>query len=353
MKVTKKTIFVGIALAATLTLGAVEAQVPAAETLDVYVKDAHDAEVHRRYLTQRYDYMSANQARLEIPNASLAKAVYAKGEFEDYLIRKGMIVQKGDTTIKEPARGIINPLVDAALSIEWIQTVYALTFNIEDFETCGAIPCTFTTNDSSGTGAVALDATSQVNGTNSLRCDIAAANDGCRLTKTLTSASTYYAQFYYFIPTGFTFGANGYTALFAFQDSAGGNPVRCTIEDYGVIRITCAGDELGYTDTSINVTLNTKTRLEFKAVIGATTGDLDIWKDSTTEGSPTYNGSGTLNTGTQNITGFILGGYHPDIVNDKFYDDACVDVAFMGTACATISASTPSMESSNWFFLFE
>lgn len=337
-----KKILVGTALLGTLAVGGIEATVPAHEGLDDYTKGKiEDSQQHRKWLSDRLVYMTDNQQRIGIPDASLAKAVYAKDEFENYLVRKQMVDVKGGDIKRDAPKGVVEPVLDALLSIEWIQKAYALTFDIEDFESCGAIPCSFTSDDSTGTGDMNLDAGSIVNGTDSLRCDIAAANDGCRLTKTLTSASTYYFQYYYFVPTGWTFGASGYAALWNVGDGAG-NPVRCNIEDYGALRITCAGDELGYTDTSLNVALNTKTRLEFRIVISTTAGDLDIWLNNTTEGSPSYNGSGTLNTGAQNITQFTLGGYHPDIVNDKYYDDTCANTAFMGgTLCVAVAASTP------------
>ena len=331
---------VGIAMVSTLALGAVEAQVPPSDPLDSFTKDTVSGSVsHRKYLKERYNYMKANQEKLNIPDAAIDKAIYAQDEFENYLLKKGFTKVK-DGNISDHPRGIIKPLLGEISKIDLVQKAYALTFGMEDFESCGAIPCTFTTNGSYGTGAMSLDNTSKVNGTNSLRCDINAANDGCLLYKDVASASTYYIQYYTFYPTGWTFGASGYAGLFSTGDGVGA-PVYCNIEDYGTIRITCGGDELGYTDTLLNIAVNTKTRLEFKIQISATTGDLDIWLNNTTAGSPNYNGSGTLNTGSQNITTVGLGGYHPDIVNDHFYDDTCIDTSFMGTLCAVASSVAP------------
>jgi hypothetical protein len=283
--------------------------------------------------------MEANKERLNIPTEAIAKAHHSRDDFNSYLKRKKMVEVDGGA-ISESPKGIAD-VVDGLLSKVKTSRAYAYTFGKEDFESCGAIPCTFTSDGSYGSGAVNLDATSKVNGTDSLRCDIAAADDGCVLQKTLTSASEYYVQYYIFVPTGWTFGASGYLSIWATEDGVG-NPVYCNIEDYGTLRIICDGDELAYTDTGLDIPLNTKTKLEFKVRISNTTGDVDIWVNNDTSGSPDYNGSGTLNTGTQNITGFYLGGYHPDIVADKFYDDVIVDTAFIGAGAV---ASLPERKS--------
>lgn len=213
-------------------------------------------------------------------------------------------------------------------------------FNTEDsppfsetFETSTTTTSKFDSDGSYGTGAFTLDSTSKVNGIDSARCNISTAGDGCVLTETLSyypQNVEYYAQFTILLPTGFAIGGSGYLSLFSFGDGVG-NPVYCNLEDYGTIRLICDGDELAYTDTGIDIPLNTPTTLEFRVKVGATTGDLDIWKNEGDIANPTYNGSGTLNTGTQNITSFSIGGYHPDIVNDKYYDDVYISTGFIGT----------------------
>lgn len=334
-----KTIAAGIVGALVLGGGvAAELQVPAYEQRDDFIKGSvARAKEERDHLTERVAYMEANRDELAIPQSAIDKAHYAKNEFDGYLQRKKMV--DGNGNIKESPKGVIEPIL-GALSLGAMKA-YAFTFGKEDFESCGAIPCTFTTNGSYGSGNFALDATSKVNGTDSARCDITAADDGCVLQKTLTSASQYYTQYYIFFPSGWTFGVNGYLSIWATEDGVG-NPVYCNVEDFGALRIICDGDELAYTDTGLNIALNTKTRLEFRTKISGTVGDVDIWLNNTTEGSPDYNGSGTLNTGTQNITGMFIGGYHPDIVNDKWYDDVIVDTAFIGSG--TPAASTPEAQ---------
>lgn len=289
------------------------------------------AEHHRAYLEQREIYMHEQKDIQNIPLEAVLKSTYARDNFEEKLLETKFITTKGGE-IKAPKQSV----VDKIITMDFVQTAYAYTFGKEDFESCGAIPCSFTGNGSYDGGAMNLDATSKINGTDTVRCDISAVGD-CSLYKDVTSDNEYYFQFYILLPTGFTFGANGYMTLFTTGDGVG-TPVYCSLEDYGTVRITCSGQELSYTDTGINISLNSPTRLEFKMRISTTTGDLDIWKDNTTEGSPTYNGSGTLNTGPDNITLVSIAGYHPDVVADTYYDDVILDTAFIGTGAAV---STP------------
>lgn len=314
-----KTTVVGL-LAATMLAG-----ITPLKHDDAFGGKGELAQSHRKYLAERKLYMETNKEALGIPQTSVDKAVYAQNTFENYLLKKRYINKKGGN-IHNPSSTLLGSIVS---NFPVINRVQAYTFGIEDFETCVSIPCTFTSEDSYGTGAFALDATSKVNGTDSARCDISTAGDGCILAKTLTSGSVYYIQMQVFFPTGWSFGPNGYLTLFDVGDGTG-NPVYCNVEDYGTLRITCAGDELGYTNTGLDISLNTITRLEFKITISSSAGDVDIWLNNTTESSPSYDGSGTLNTGTQNITKFNIGGYSPDVVGDKYYDDVIADTSFIG-----------------------
>lgn len=215
----------------------------------------------------------------------------------------------------------------------------------EDFEDADPLPGEFDSDDSYGTGNFVLDSSSQVNGTYSARCDAPADDDGCALTETLTASTTYYAQMSIKLASDWSFGANGYNQLFAFGDGTG-NPVYCNLENYGTARITCNGDEIGYIDTGIDVPINTITQLEFRVKISASTGDLDIWIDNDTEGSPDYNGSGSLNTGTQPITSLFIGGYNADGIEDRWYDDICIGYTFFGSTCfAAGGGGTPWFDS--------
>lgn len=342
-------ILAGVTVAGLLVVGGIEAQVPAPDKLDGFVKNEQTAKTFRKYLTERAVYLESQKDIQLIPKEVIDRAPLQVMELEDYLLKKGYTDIEGGE-IKQPPKptpvenllnkGIMRPTLAYLSDLKLIPRAYAFLFGKEDFESCGGgIPCTFTSNDSYGTGTMTLDATSKVNSTNSLKCTIVAADDGCLLTKSITSTAETWIQLYYLIPTGWTFGVNDYASLFGTEDAIAGLDVYCNIENYGTVRITCSGATLAYTDTGIDLALNTKHRLEFRIKISATVGDLDIWLNNTTEGSPSYNGSGTMNTGVTNMAYFFLGGYHPDAVNAKYYDDAIQDSAFIGLG--TVAASTP------------
>ncbi len=217
----------------------------------------------------------------------------------------------------------------------------------EDFEDADPIPGNFDIDGSADTGSFELDASSTVNGTYSARCETPANGDDCLLIETVTSSTTYYAQMSVFLPSDWSFGGTGYAPIFSFSDGTG-LPVYCLYEDYGSVRITCAGDELGYIDTGINVPLNTKTQLEFRATIGNGTGTLQIWKDNNTEGAPDYS-STTLNTGSQPITSFRIGGANPDAIEDRWYDDMCVGYTFWGSTCFAVGGAVQDVMDVLWF----
>jgi len=298
------------------------------------------AETHRKYLEERAVYITENADRLNLPQKTRDSAQIAKDNFEDHLIEKKYINTKGEK-IEKPKQTVIEAIGEELGQIQLINKAYAFVFGKEDFESCGSNPCSFDGDNSYGSGAMNLDSTSKVNGVDSARCDVGAINSGCVWYKDIASAGEYWYQITLFLPTGWAIGAASYLSLLNTGDGVGA-PVYCNLEDYGTVRITCSGDELSYTDTGINVSLNTKTKLEFRIKIGAATGDLDIWKDNNVQGSPDYNGSGTLNTGTQNITYVDIGGYNPDIVNDRFYDDVIVNTSFIGDG---VESSTSNIKS--------
>lgn len=285
------------------------------------------AEHHRDYLTQREAYMQANQIGLNIPPYAIEKAVNAKNKFEDTLLEKGYTKDRSGV-IESPNTSVI----DIVSELDFVEEVVAFSypFGKETLEDCSSLPCTFTGDYSYGGGAMNLDNTSKVNGTDSLRCDITDAETGCVLGKTLTSDDTYYVQYYLFLPTDFDFGGNSFFGIYSV-DNGLATPVSCNLEDYGTVRIACFG-ELGiaYTDTGINVATGTPTKLEFKVRVGTTTGDLDIWKNNDSELLPDFNGTGNYSLGTSSIVYFDIGGHHQDIDTDAFFDDIIADVGFIG-----------------------
>lgn len=283
---------------------------------------------HRSYLEQREAYMKANQERLNIPDESVQKSTYSRDKFEERLLETQFIKTKGGE-ITPPKKTIVEEII----SMDFVQIAYAFNFGKEDFESCGAIPCSFDSNDSYSSSDMALDSTSKINGTDTMRCDTEAVDSQCAVSKTITGNKTYYIQYQLLLPTGFTLGTEGYLSLFSTSDGTADPdaPIYCSLEDYGTFRLTCQGEfGIAYTDTGINISLNDPTRLEFRIKADTSTGDLDIWVDSDIEGSPSFNGTANYNTGSGDITKFTIGGYHPDIVNDIYYDDVIADTAFIG-----------------------
>lgn len=302
----------GIALAAPI--------VPAEVAVHGQFDTKEKVETHRKYLKERADYYEQIGLSQEHKN----EAAHAKDAWEQKLLDDGFVDVKGGQVKEKPTKR--QSVLETVVSMDWVQRAYAYTFGKNDWETCGTAVCNF--DSLGGSGMEALDNTSKVTGTYSGRCDIAGAGS-CIWRKSVTSANEYWMQMKIFIPSGWTFGASAYAGLLYLSDTTSG-PVYCNIENYGSVRITCAGPELPYTDTGINLSLNTVHTIEIRVKTSTTVGDVDIWVDNTTEGSPDYNGSGTLNTGADSITEFYPGGFYPDAVNDIFFDDVILNTGFIG-----------------------
>lgn len=74
---------------------------------------------------------------------------------------------------------------------------------------------------------------------------------------------------------------------------------------------------------------------------GSTDGDVDIWVNNTTEGSPDYDGSGGLNTGTDNVDDIQAGvTYAPEAISTTYHDDIVIDTAFIGEAISGGGSTT-------------
>lgn len=315
----------------------VEVNLPKTEPIDSFIVNIERAKTHRKYLKERKEYMIANKDIIGIPEDAVERAILVEEEFDNYLLRKKYITDKNDKELKEPPRGLVEPIKDKISSMQWVNKAQAYVFGKEDFESCVSIPCTFDYEGGYGGSVMSLDSTSKVNGVDSARCDTNSTDSGCTLDKEVTADTEYYAQFFVFLPTGWSVGGSGYLSMMSFLDSGFGQPIYINFEDYGTVRITAGGDELGYTDTGIDIALNTLTCIEIRANINASTGDLDIWSSSdcdATEGSPNYDGSGSLNTGSDSIEIIEIGGYRPDIINDHYYDDVIIDTGFIGGVVA-------------------
>lgn len=211
----------------------------------------------------------------------------------------------------------------------------ALLFGPEKFE--AGSPGAFDAVDSEGWGLAdaALDTTSKVEATNSI-IYTATGEGAARAEEDLGSGySDLYFQLKGFFPTGWAFGASSYTGFFVARNAGDSSSILWfNIEDYGSIRITANGT-MGYTNTGIDIPINSVFTLEFRIKISATVGNISIWLNNTTEGSPDYN-SGNINTGTTNFQVIKFGNYYAPEAHSSFYlDFISMDTAFIGTRSST------------------
>jgi hypothetical protein len=204
------------------------------------------------------------------------------------------------------------------------------TFGTETFES-GSPGVFDSVGNVWGSPTATLDTTSKVTGTNSIK--ISSSGPGSAIAvKDLGSTQTdLYLQIKGFIPSGFTFGADGYTGFLAFRSSIDNNIIAFNIEDYGSIRLTVVGSTLSYTDTGINLPTNSVFTLEVRAKISATVGNVSVWLNNSTSGSPDYN-SGNVNTGSTAFQKIVVGAhYAPNAHSDWYFDNVTANTSFIGS----------------------
>jgi hypothetical protein len=109
------------------------------------------------------------------------------------------------------------------------------------------------------------------------------------------------------------------------------NIIAFNIEDYGSIRLTVVGSTLSYTDTGINLPTNSVFTLEVRAKISATVGNVSVWLNNSTSGSPDYN-SGNVNTGSTAFQKIVVGAhYAPNAHSDWYFDNVTANTSFIGS----------------------
>jgi hypothetical protein len=333
---------IGLGIVGTLAFGATVPIVPSEEVNDFL--SVEEIKSERIYLEQREAYYRATGMEQKY----IDQAVYSRDSLEEKLVNKGFIKVKNEVEVVKPVKK--ETVLETIVSYDYgslINTAYAYTFGKEDFETCttGTLPCSFTSNPA-GFGAFVktVDTTSQVNGTNSLECAFTG-EAACYLQQTLTSDDEYWFQFSGLIPSGFTFGASGYTGLTLVLDTGGSTQViRFNIENYGTNRLTANSTTLGYTNTGIDIPEGTPFKLEFRVKVSATVGDIDVWLDNDTSGSPDFDSGANDNLGSTNIGYWNVGTtYNPDITGySMFWDDAITDTAFIGAGAVEATSTVNS-----------
>ncbi len=306
---------------------------------DRLVTNAHEARVWQRFHAERLKALETNP---EAPQKTVEAARYAKDRFDNYLLQKGYSKTKGGKiesqateVIKDKFRKGLEVVASALLP----DKAYAYLFGIEDFENCSSLPCSFNNTSVWGSVTGSLDHTSKVEGEDSFKTVVG--GEGIATLESVNyNEDEVWVQFKIFIPSGMTWGASGYFNTLLLEDSGNGLVFGLTIEDWGAPRLTMMGDPLGWTDTGIDLTAGAVNTIEVRFKKGTTNGDVDIWHNNSNGASPDYNGSGTMNTGTDNVDDVKVGvAYSPESdVSDLYFDDFGVDLGFIG------SLTTPPSE---------
>jgi hypothetical protein len=204
----------------------------------------------------------------------------------------------------------------------------AFLFDKETFE--GGSPGTF---DSVGTiwgdATATLDTTSKVNGSNSI-IFANTGEGGAAAVKSLgADRSEIYLQIHGFIPTGFAFGASNFCGLISIFDSGDNSRIYANIENWGTVRLTFGGD-VSYTNTGVDLPVNSVFKLEIYIKKNATTGSIKVWLNNNTEGSPDYS-SGDVNTGAGTMRKYQFGkSYVPESMSSYYLDDISMTDTFLG-----------------------
>ena len=305
------------------------------------IKSARDAAAWRKYLTERVQYLETKD---DLPAYVLEKAVEAQNKFENGLIQKGYTDEAGGV-IREPSVSfgeILKGTLKRILAVILPEKAYAYIFGSEDFETCGSLPCSFDMDDSWDDVTPSFDHTSKVSGVDSLK-EVVTGEGGGSMKKDGFSTNEIWVQFKVWVPDPVSWGGSGFFSILMLQDGSSNDTIWINVEDYGTARLSVAGDVLDYIDTELDLVEGVVNTIEMKVKIGSSAGDIDIWLNNTTQGSPSYNGSGTMNTGTDNIDAVLAGlNYAPENgISTTYFDDVIVNNSFIGVGVSNASPYAP------------
>ncbi|HEX2242235.1 MAG TPA: hypothetical protein VHK27_03060, partial [Gammaproteobacteria bacterium] len=258
---------------------------------DGLIKNVREVHAWRDYHKERVEYL---KTQTDLPPRVLEQALHGQKKFEDYLQKKGYADREGNlkrlkiSLFLDAMKGKVKRLLAAILP----KVAYAYVFGKEDFESCSSLPCSFTSNVAWGSVTASLDSTSQVQGTKSLK-NVVSGEGGGAMKKSGLSTSEMWVQFKIKVPNPVTWGASGYFSMLTLQDSSSNAKIWLNVEDYGSPRIILDGDNLPYTNTGLDLTAGATSTVEIRVKMGTSNGDVDIWLNNTTQGSPNYNGFGT------------------------------------------------------------
>ena len=295
-----------------------------------FIKNVHDAQTWQKFHKER---LAGIERELGTDSKAYIAALQAQDDFEQQLIQEKYLNEKGgkiDGSNLDWVRKGIKKSVAEIFSYVLPSTAFAYFFGTEDFENCSTLPCSFNNNLAWGGAAPSLDATSQVNGIDSLKETVTSEGGGA-LEYINLNRDEIYAKFNVFIPSTMTWGAAGYFNTIQFEDVNNNIVFWLSVEDWGSARLTMHGDVLPWTDTGLNLTKGAVNTIQVRFKKGTTNGDVDIWLNNTNQSSPNYNGSGTLDTGTDNVDDILAGvTYAPNAISTTYYDDIAFDPMFIG-----------------------
>lgn len=218
----------------------------------------------------------------------------------------------------------------------------------EDFETggLGTMDGLYT----AGGGSVTYDSGSEIEGTYTAEVGGGASSVASIYKDLLTDFTEIYVQFKVKIPSGFAWNSATYMGLFNVASGSFSGTARLylNVENYGALRLTLGGD-ISYTDTSINLTAGTEHTIEMYIKKSATVGQVKIWVDNNTEGSPDYDSGSSTNTGATAFRWLRYGnGFKDDAADAYFIDDLKADTAFIGFTGGTATLTT---QDASWTFV--
>ncbi len=300
---------------------------------DKLITSSHEARSWQNFHRERV----AGLIREGAPQEEIDSALYAQDQLESYLLGKGYTKEKkGEvrSQAKEFFEKTFKNVLEEIISFMLPETVYAYLFGSETFESCSSLPCTFTNHSTWGSVAGSLDSTNKAVGVKSFKT-VVTGEGSAALESTNYSRDEIWVQFKVYIPSNIAWGASNYFSILRYEDTADGLVFSMNVENSSSnARLTMSGDTLSWTNTGLNLTKGATNTIEVRFKKGTSNGDVDIWLNNSTQGSPSYNGSGTLNTGTDNVDDILIGmRYAPENgISTLYFDDYTIDSAFIGTA---------------------
>lgn len=190
---------------------------------------------------------------------------------------------------------------------------------------------TFDQEQTWGGGTLSYDSGSLIDGTYTLKSSMSAAGEGTVKEDLGASYETLFIQFKIHLPSGWSFDTGTYFGIMNVLDSSNNNLIGFSIEDWnGYYRLTSWSSETeDWRDIGESVAVNNTYKIEVKLVKKASGGEIKIWVNNDTEGSPDYSFSGDV--GDTDIDKILIGNTYSDGSHDPvYYDSVIISQTFIG-----------------------